>query len=133
VQRLPEVSLLKLDKDCYVEKSWINDWIRLAALPICSNFGTRVDCVRMTKTRKGIHFYVAIGRPVRAELANRIQWLLGDDCRRVDFNRARIRVCYPRWNKLFEEENVSVATVYPIQGSGRNTNNGMPMEVNRQW
>jgi len=27
-------------------------------------------------------------------LADRLQWLLGDDCRRVDFNRARIRAIH---------------------------------------
>ena len=33
----------------------------------------------------------------------RLQWLLRDDSRRVDYNRARIKPGYPDWNKLFED------------------------------
>lgn len=112
MQRVPKVSVLKLDKDCYVPKSWVMDWVRLEVIPICRSFGIDVESVLMTKTRKGFHFYVGINPSIHAELANKIQWMLGDDCRRVDFNRARIRVGYARWNKLFEEGEVKV--IYPF-------------------
>jgi hypothetical protein len=112
MRRLPKISVLKLDKDCYVPKNWIMDWVRIGVLPICLRFGVEVDYVRMTKTRKGLHFYVGVHPAVHAELANRIQWLLGDDCRRVDFNRARIRVGYSGWNKLFETIYVKQTKVY---------------------
>ena len=35
-------------------------------------------------------------------MANRVQWLLRDDCQRVDYNRARIESGLNEWNKLFE-------------------------------
>jgi hypothetical protein len=69
----------------------------------------------MTKSKKGLHLYIGINPPIHAELANRLQWLLGDDCRRVDFNRARIRVGYPGFNKLFEAENARVFELYPCK------------------
>jgi hypothetical protein len=109
------VSVLKIDKDCFVDPDWIRDWIYLVALPVCRNFGLELTSVRMTESRKGLHFYIGINPPVHAELANRLQWLLGDDCRRVDFNRARMRAGYPRFNKLFEPEDVRVVELYPCK------------------
>lgn len=106
------VSVLKIDKDCYVDLDWVRDWIRLAVLPICRSFGLQVTSVRMTESRKGLHFYIGINPPIRAELANRLHWILGDDARRVDFNRARIRAGYARWNKMFEAANARVVVLY---------------------
>ena len=107
------VSALKVDKDCQVDPDWINDWVDLVALPICRNFDIQILRSEMIETKKGLHLQLSINRPIHDELANRIQWLLGDDCRRVDFNRARIRVGYAAWNKLFEAEGVRVVELYP--------------------
>lgn len=93
---------IQFDRDCCVPKSWIVNWVRLVVVPVCRSFGVDAEYVCMTKTRKGLHFYIGINPPIHAELSNKLQWLLGDDCRRVDFNRARIRVGYGGWNKLFE-------------------------------
>jgi hypothetical protein len=115
MQPLPKITVLKIDKDCYVHADWIKDWIHIAALPICNSFGLRVNYIRMTKTRKGLHYYIGISPPVHADLANRLHWLLGDDCRRVDFNRARIKVGYANWSKLFEQEDARIIQLYPCK------------------
>ena len=47
-----------------------------------------------------------------ADLANQLQWLLGDDCQRVDFNRARIDSGLDEWSKLFEVPYVRLRTIY---------------------
>jgi hypothetical protein len=68
--------------------------------------------VEMSRSKKGLHFYIGIQPRVSDELASRLQWLLGDDCRRVDYNRARIRSRYPDWNKLFERIGQRFVTLY---------------------
>ncbi|MGA2785763.1 MAG: hypothetical protein ABSF09_13805 [Candidatus Bathyarchaeia archaeon] len=128
-----KISVLKIDKDCYVPRSWIMDWVRLIVLPVCKNFGTEATYVRMSKSRKGLHFYIGISKPIHADLANRIQYLLGDDCRRVDFNRARIKVHYSGWDKLFEEENTRIIQLYHarfLQEHNQNLEGGGGERVN---
>jgi hypothetical protein len=61
---------------------------------------------------KGQHFYIRITPPVQATLANRLHYLLGDDCQRVDFNRARIESGLDEWSKLFERPNVRLRIIY---------------------
>jgi len=106
------VSALKIDKDCFVDPDWIEDWKGLVVMPVCRSFGIQVLRIVMTQTKKGLHLELTINPPIHDELANRIQWLLGDDCRRVDFNRARIRVGYAAWNKLFEAEDARVKELF---------------------
>ncbi len=96
------IRVLKLDIDCFVAKSWIQDKADVIRL-VCGLHRIRVLRVRQTNTRKGFHLYVSIDPSVKAELANRLQFLLGDDSRRVDRNRARISSGLNEWNKLFEE------------------------------
>ena len=115
---LPKVSVLKVDKDCYVTRGWITDWARLVVVPVCGRFGVKVEEIHKTNSRKGVHFYIRISPSVHAELANRLQWLLGDDCRRVDFNRARIEVRYAAWNELFEREKPTFSLIYPPRING---------------
>jgi hypothetical protein len=62
--------------------------------------------------RKGYHFYISINPPVEANVANQLQWLLGDDDLRVDRNRARIQAGFDRWNKLFERLDARLRTIY---------------------
>jgi len=104
--------LLKIDKDCHVDPDWIEDYIRLVLTVSCW-FHVAIDSIKMcTSRRKGLHFYIEINTPVNAQLANRLQWLLGDDCQRVDFNRARIESGLAEWSKLFERVNVRLRTIY---------------------
>jgi hypothetical protein len=61
---------------------------------------------------KGLHFYIDVTPAIEAEVANKLQFLLGDDCRRVDFNRARIHSGLNEWNKLFERAGARVMKIY---------------------
>jgi hypothetical protein len=101
---LAKISVLKIDKDCVVGRDLLQDWIRLVVIPTCRAYGVTVISVAMCPSqRKGFHVYAEIDRPVHAELAWRLQFLLGDDCKRVSLNRARLRAGFSGWNKLFEE------------------------------
>jgi len=102
---------LKIDKDCFVEQDWIRDYVRMA-IATCLLKGIDVMRIQMSRTRKGFHFYIDVDPPVEAELADRLQWLLGDDCGRVDRNRARVRSGLNEWNKLFERPNARLRTIY---------------------
>ena len=108
---LDKVRTLKIDKDCFVNQDWIRDYVRTAVVT-CRSKGVKVVRIQKSRTRKGFHFYIDIGPAVKAELANRMQWLLGDDCGRVDRNRARIRSGLNEWNKLFERPNARLITIY---------------------
>ena len=109
---VPKTYLLKIDKDCHVNPDWIEDYIRLILTVSCW-FRVGVNSVKMcTSRRKGLHFYIEIDPPLDPQLANRLQWLLGDDCQRVDFNRARIESGLAEWSKLFERVNVRLRTIY---------------------
>jgi hypothetical protein len=109
---MPKTSTLKIDKDCVAKKQWIRDYLQLI-LAVCKRFKVRVDTIRMCPSaRKGQHFCVDITPPVSAKLANRIQYLLGDDCQRVAFNQARIESGLAEWNKLFARSNVRLRTIY---------------------
>ena len=76
------VDELKIDKDCIVDKLWIEDYVGLI-LSLCKKRGVRVLSIRKCLSkRKGLHLYVTITPPVDSNLANLMQWLLGDDCKR---------------------------------------------------
>jgi hypothetical protein len=107
---LHKESTLKIDKDCFVDEDWMQDYVRMAILT-CRLKGVRVARIQKSLTRKGFHFYIDINPWVEAELANRLQFLLGDDCGRVDRNRARIRSGLQGWNKLFERPNARLRTI----------------------
>lgn len=80
---------------------------------------------------KGPHFYIEITPPVQATLTNRIRHLHGDDCQRVDSNRAQIESGLTQWSKLFERAKSEDAHhLSQRQGSGRNAITNQ-MEVNR--
>lgn len=113
---LANIGVLKIDKDCFVEPAWLNDYVKVIQL-VCRLFGVTVNTIRATPSKsKGQHFYIEIEPSIDPDLANRLQWLLGDDCRRVDFNRARIRSHLPEWSKLFEEPNRRLRTLYKRPG-----------------
>ena len=109
------VDELKIDKDCFVDEAWIKDYVQLI-LWTCGMFGVTVVSVKMCDSRrKGTHFYISISPPIEANIANRLQWLLGDDCLRVDVNRARIGSGCPEWNKLFEKIGARLRTIYSLR------------------
>lgn len=109
---LDKVSILKVDKDCFVDPDWIRDYLLLIVVT-CLMRGVKVVSVKMCNSQhKGIHFYIEITPPVEPKLANRLQWLLGDDSKRVDLNRARIESGLKGWNRLFERVGARLRTIY---------------------
>jgi hypothetical protein len=108
---LPWESVLKIDKDCHVDPQLEQEYIRLI-LKALSKHRLRVDCIQATRTHHGRHYYIKIDPPVNAQTANRLQYLLGDDARRVDYNQARINSALPEWNKLFEVTGRKLKTIY---------------------
>jgi hypothetical protein len=104
--------VLKIDKDIFVDNSWIVGYAR-TIIQICRGRGLRVIHIKMCPSRrKGLHFYIAVRPAIDAHQANYLQWLLGDDCQRVDFNRARIESDLTEWNKLFEVPERRLRTIY---------------------
>ena len=59
-----------------------------------------------------MHFYAKITPALQAHVANNLQYLLGDDAKRVAFNRARIESGVSEWNKLFERPNAELTNAY---------------------
>jgi hypothetical protein len=109
-----KTSVLKIDNDCHINQSWILDYVT-AVRTVCKAHGIKVVSIQMSRTNKGQHYYVGIEPPVTADRANRLQWLLRDDSRRVDYNRARIRSGYSDWNKLFEDVGRRFSVLYRLK------------------
>jgi hypothetical protein len=109
---LPKTNLLKIDKDCFVDGGWIEGYVR-TVIQICESYRIKVVSIRMCPSRsRGLHFYIAIDPAIDADQANYLQWILGDDARRVDFNRARIESGLVEFNKLFEVAGRRLRTIY---------------------
>lgn len=112
-----KVNELKIDKDCFVDEDWIESYAKVIT-EICRSFGVTVESIKMCNSKKkGLHFYISIHPSVEASFANQLQWFLGDDSLRVDFNRARIDSGLREWNKLFEVAGRKLKTIYqrPMQ------------------
>jgi hypothetical protein len=91
-----------IDIDLDADKSWLKQYRRNVAL-LLEPRGLKPTAIRITRSRsKGYHARIYLNKPVPAHIANMLQWLLGDDAPRVDFNRARINAGFDEWNKLFE-------------------------------
>jgi len=103
--------VLKVDKDCFVNPRLNRDYVR-TVIQICGKHGISVQWIKSTLTRHGRHFYIKIEPPVRALNANDLQYLFGDDPKRVAFNKARIKSALPEWNKLFERISAVLRTIY---------------------
>jgi hypothetical protein len=56
--------------------------------------------------------YARVDPPVDSWLALELMFLLGDDCLRVNFCKARIESALSEWSKLFERANVRLRTIY---------------------
>jgi len=120
----PDVELvdeLKIDKDCFIHERWLGHYVRLIR-STCRRFGVKVLSIkRCCSECKGEHFYIKIRPAIDANLANMLQWLLGDDCQRVAFNRARIESGLSGWNKLFEVVGRRLRTIYGIRSVQRSS------------
>jgi hypothetical protein len=110
-ESLPEESVLKIDKDCHVDWQLERDYLK-NSISILEERHLRVEWIKATRTRHGRHYYIKIDPPVDATTANRLQYLLGDDPRRVGYNEARIESGLREWNKLFEAVGRRMETIY---------------------
>lgn len=110
------VNVLKIDKDCFGGRHWEREYLRLI-IDVSRHYGVTVLSVKKCNSHhKGVHYYIEVNPPVRANLANMLQYLLGDDCQRVDHNRARIDSGSPsNWNKLFEDADKKLRRIYRSQ------------------
>jgi hypothetical protein len=108
---LPKERLLKVDKDCFVDATVNRQYVE-TILDTCRKHRVTVLSVKSTETRHGMHFYIKIDPPVDGHTANDLQYLLGDDSKRVAFNRARIESELVGWNKLFERLGARLRTIY---------------------
>jgi hypothetical protein len=111
--KLPELDLLKLDKDAFVSPDVDKKYIR-NVLDICRGQGVQVLKIKSTLSRHGRHYYIKIDPAVDARTANNLQYLLGDDAKRVAFNKARIESGLDEWNKLFEVPGRKLRTIYKL-------------------
>ena len=107
------IDTLKIDKDCVVSSTWLQDYVYTVIIPVCQAHEVKVLSVKYNLSRnKGFHLRIHITPSVHANLANKLQFLLGDDAERVSKNRARIKVGLPNWNKLFEKKHLRLRTLY---------------------
>jgi hypothetical protein len=96
-----KTTVLKIDKDCHVHKLLEQEYVR-QSIEILSKHNVRVLWIKASRTGKGSHYYIRIHPPAEATKANCLQYLLGDDAKRVSLNRARINSGLEDWNLLFE-------------------------------
>lgn len=106
-----KISTLKIDKDCHVDTSLEKEYVR-QSIAVLSKHHVRVRWIKSTRTRHGPHYYIQIEPPVDAHTANRLQYLLGDDSKRVSLNEARINSGLEDWNLLFESAGRKLRTLY---------------------
>jgi hypothetical protein len=100
---IPSTKVLMIDLDITVDGSWLRHYRRMVQR-VLESYGLKANAIRITPSRnRGYHVRIYLNKPVPAETANMLQLLLLDDHGRVDFNRARIKVGFPEWDKLFEK------------------------------
>ena len=65
-----QTNLLKIDKDCHVDRKWIQGFSK-AARQTLESYGRVVRRIQTCNSRsRGIHVVIKINPPVDAELAN---------------------------------------------------------------
>jgi uncharacterized glyoxalase superfamily metalloenzyme YdcJ len=118
--KLGKVSVLKVDKDCHIDRQLEQEWVRVALVTLRMHHES-VEWIEATRTRHGNHYYIKIDPAVSAKAANNLQYLLGDDANRVDYNRARINSEDAHWNRLFEDLDRRKVTLYSCGASATRT------------
>lgn len=111
------MAVLKLDCDCWVSKRLLDDWVRFVAIPVCQAHGFPILTIQLAPSEhKGFHFLVTLEGDPTSEVANALQFLLGDDRKRYSSNRARIRAGLKEWNRLWEPPHQKWQTIYEREG-----------------
>jgi hypothetical protein len=113
-EKLPREGVLKLDKDCHISSELEREYVR-QSIEILRKHHLKVEWVKATRTHHGRHYYIKVLPAVDADTANKLQYLLGDDAKRVDFNQARINSGLPEWNKTFEKTRGKMRILYPTK------------------
>jgi len=108
--------VLKVDKDCHVSSRLEREYIE-HAVSLLRKHHVIVEWIKATRTHHGRHYYIKINPALDAHTANDLQYLLGDDANRVDYNRARINSRLEEWNKLFEASGRQLRTIYKRSNS----------------
>ncbi len=115
--------VLKIDQDCFLPAEWTREYI-CQVIATCLNYGVRVLRIqRCTSQRKGVHYYIDVTPPIDLALANRLQFLLGDDRLRVALNQARIESNLSDPIKLFERAGTRLRTIYDSKVPAGTTRN----------
>ena len=111
-----KIDELKIDKDCFVAKEWMDYHTELIVRE-CTKNGVIVESIKKCNSKKkGFHLYIKIKPAIEPKDANFLQWLFGDDSLRVNFNNARIESGLLEWNKLFEVPHRRLRTIYKNNG-----------------
>jgi hypothetical protein len=113
-------SVLKVDKDCHIDRQLERVYVQ-ESVAMLRKYHLKVLSITATRTRHGRHYYFEIDQPVDAHTANNLQYLLGDDAKRVGFNEARINSKLAHWNILFEAVVGKLWTLYPNTGTKAET------------
>lgn len=108
---MDKTGTLKIDKDCHVDPELEREYIQ-DVVAILSKRHIRTMTVKVTRTWHGAHYYIEIDPSVDAHSANCLQYLLGDDAKRVSLNEARINAGLTEWNKLFEAPSTRLHTLW---------------------
>jgi len=100
---VPPTALLMIDLDITVDGMWLRHYRRMVQR-VLESYALKASAIRITPSRnRGYHVRIYLNKPVPAETANMLQWLLLDDHGRVDFNRARINIGFDEWDKLWQD------------------------------
>ena len=94
--------MLKIDVDFKPPTQWLSEWLKTRAT-ILQDLGLYTYKFTTFWTKRGFHLYITLDKDVPDNIANKYQWLLGDDATRVKINQWRIERGIKRWNKLFHE------------------------------
>jgi len=110
---LPKENVLKVDKDYEPDSALQRQYVQDTIITLAGH-NLKVVWIKTSKTQHGRHYYIKINRPVDALRTNELQYLIGDDPKRVAYNEARIRSSLRGWNKLFEGLDAKLATIYRL-------------------
>jgi hypothetical protein len=105
--------VLKVDKDYEPDSALQRQYVQDTII-ILARHNLKVVWIKTSKTQHGRHYYFRINRPVDALTTNELQFLIGDDSKRVAYNEARIRSSLPGWNKLFEKQDAKLTIIYRL-------------------
>jgi len=116
---IPPTRVLFIDLDIIPDEPWLKHYRRKAEL-LLESYGLHVTSIKITPSEhKGLHVRIYLDKPIPANQALPLQFLLCDDHSRSAFNSARVEVGYAGWNKLHE---VAEWNFPHHHSSGRNKN-----------